>query len=200
MTHRKKEIIKDGITPEWFARVLVALFECMAENKSEALTSKTTKAIPVRLYGDVKNSEWDKIKAKFLVVVLKSALENFDHKKFTKVKEAVDLSIALWRRKDVGSEIFKAAAKSAAANACAAANAAYAAAANSYAAAAAYSAACSAAYAAAYAVDNAVANAVDSAAAAAYAAAADGAATAENSAKYDSFADELIKILKAVKE
>ena len=176
---------KAGIGPEWLAIVQDRLFECMNADKAKTWTSVITKAIPDRLHGKTDHADWDKVKAKFLIVVLKSALESFDHAKYPDVKKSIDGSIKLWKRKDIDSAEFKSATCVAnAANADNAANAAdNAAYAATYAANAAY-AAC-VAYAAAYA-----ANAAAWAANAAYAACV---------AKFDYFADELVKILRRAK-
>ena len=141
---------KAGIGPEWLAIVQDRLFDGMNSDKAKTWTSVITKAIPDRLHGKTDHADWDKVKAKFMIVVLKSALESFDHAKYPDVKKSIDGSIKIWKRKDIDSAEFK-----------------------------------SAAYAAAYA-----ANAAAWAANAAYAACV---------AKFDYFADELVKILRRAK-
>ncbi len=183
------EYEKVGLGPEWLARVQDTLFEGISQEKAKTWTSEIITAIPDHLHGDTANPVWDKFKGKFLIVVLKSALESFDHEKFPDVKKAIEGSIAIWQRDDIGSAKWK---KDAAAYAAYAADAADAAAARAADAA-------RAAYAAARA-----ARAADAAARAARAAdaayAADAAdAAAARAAKMDYFADEIIKILKVEK-
>lgn len=169
-----------GIGPEWLAKVQDVLFEGMSETKSRTWTSNIVLAIPDRLHGNINHPDWDKVKAQFLIVTLKSALKSFDHAKFPDVKAAIDGSIALWQRSDIGSPEFLAAARAAAE----AARAAWAAAA-AWAAEAAWAARAARA-----------ARAAAEAAWAAWAAARAAAEAAE--ATYDHLADELLRILKEV--
>ncbi len=112
-----------------------------------------------------------RVKPKFLIMVLESVLTSFDHEKFPEVKKCVDASIALWKRSDIGSDEWNKAA----------AWAAWAAAWAARAEAAAEAAAWAAAWAARAAAE-----------AAAWAARAE-------AAKYDYFADELLKMLRDCK-
>lgn len=82
--------------PEWLAQVEDTLFEKMGKNKSKTWPEKFLKAIPV-------GSNLEPIKAKFLIMVLESVLTCFDHAKYPEIKSAVDGSIKLWTRKDIGS-------------------------------------------------------------------------------------------------
>lgn len=86
--------------PEWLARLEDALFEGMSAEKAKTWPEVFLNAIPVGMDEDVFNKM---VKPKFLVVVLNSVLESFDHKQFPKVKSAVEASIALWQRTDIGS-------------------------------------------------------------------------------------------------
>src|SRR5262249_54061623 len=145
--------------PEWLARLEDTLFENMSMEKSRTWPLDFLSAIKP-------GADLERIKGPFLIVVLKSVLETFDHKKFPQAKAAVDGAIALWEREDIGSPEFLEAARAARA----AAKAAKAAEAAAWAAAAAEEAAAWAAAAAAEAVE-------------------------EGAAKFDYFADELLKLL-----
>jgi len=90
--------------PEWLARVEDKLFEGMSEEKAIAFPLDFLEAI--KIGADIK-----KAKAPFLIMVLRSALTSFDHEKFPAVKYAIDGSIALWQRNDIGSELWKEAAR-----------------------------------------------------------------------------------------
>jgi hypothetical protein len=161
--------------PKWLAHVEDRLFEGMTETKARTWPRDFLDAI-------TPGADLEKIKGPFLIVVLESVLTAFDHEKYPKVKAAIDGSIALWLREDIGSDEWLAAAKAAkAAKAAAAAAEAAAAEAAAWAAAAARAAA-GAAWAAA-----------EAAAAAAWASAAWASARA---VKHDYFADELLKLLR----
>ncbi len=165
--------------PEWLARVEDALFENMTLKKSYTWPELFLKSINPGV-------NLEPVKAKFLIMVLESALTSFDHAKFPNVKACLDGSITLWKRKDIGSKKWNEAAEAAAeAAAWAAAEAAVVAA----------WAARAAARAAAMAAEAAVVAAEAAARAAAWAAAWAAATVAE----YDCFADELIKILEETK-
>lgn len=103
--------------PEWLARVEDSLFEGMSQEKSRTWPEEFLTAIRPGV-------DLEPIKAEFLIVVLTSALASFDHNKFPAVKSALDGSIALWNRKDIGSDEWAAAAAEAEAAAWAAAEAA----------------------------------------------------------------------------
>lgn len=184
--HKQYEI-ELGI-PEWLARVKDKLHEGMSVKKSKK--DRWPQLFLESILPGVSEKRFEReVKGPFLIIVLKSALSSFDHKKFPDVVKAIYGSIALWKRQDIGSKEWLSAARDANDAAYAAARAARAAHAAAYAAAdAARSAACSAAY-----------TARGAAYAAAYAAtyAAD-AADVAYADKYDYFADELIKLLKAL--
>ena len=154
--------------PEWLARVEDTLFEGMSLGKSRTWPEEFLKAVNV-------GADLEKIKGPFLIMVLRSALETFDHAKFPDVKSAIDGSIALWQRDDIGSDEWNKAAEAAwaAAEAAEAARAA------------------EAAWAA-----EAAARAARAAARAAEAAWAAAEAAARAAAKYDYFADQLLILIK----
>ena len=147
--------------PEWLARVEDTLFEGMSVEKSRTWPLKFLDAIKV-------GADLEKIKPLFLVMVLESALETFDHEEFPDVKNAIQGSIDLWKRNDIGSQDFLDAARAAA-------------------------------RAAAWAAARAAVRAEAAAAAWAEAWSAARSAAAWSAAKYDYFADELLKMLKDCK-
>lgn len=86
--------------PEWLWRLEDTLFEGMSEEKSRTWPREFFK----RVNFETPENQWrNKILAPFIVVVLNSALETFDNSAFPDVKAAVDGSIALWQRDDIGS-------------------------------------------------------------------------------------------------
>jgi hypothetical protein len=182
--------------PEWLARVEDTLFEGMSLEKSRNWPKDFLEAIPLGV-------DLEQVKPKFLIMVLESTLPTFDHEKYPNVKKCLDRSIALWKRDDIGSEAFnkEAADAAEAARAAAAVRAADAAAWAAEAAVRAADAADAAAWAAVRAAEAAAAvRAADAADAAAWAAdAAAWAAEAARAAKYDYFADELLKMLRECK-
>jgi hypothetical protein len=165
--------IELGIS-EWLARVEDTLFEGMSESKAATWPRDFLDAITPGV-------DLDRAKGPFLIMVLESTLTTFDHTKYPAVKAAIDSSIALWRRDDIGSAEWNGAAEAAAA----AAEAARAARAAAWAAAAAARAAWAAAWAAAaWAATEAAARAAEAAEA------------AEAAARYDYFANELLRIIR----
>ncbi len=176
--HKRYEI-ELGI-PEWLAKVEDRLFEGMSLEKSKTFPEKFLESINI-------GSDLEKAKSKFLVMVLKSTLDKFDHQDFPAVKESIDQVIFLYESNAKDEALFQSAA--------AAADAAYTAAAAADAAA--YTAAAAAAAADAAAAYTAAARADDAAAAdaAAYAAA----AAAYAAAAYNYFADQLLIILSEIK-
>ena len=191
--------------PEWLARVEDTLFEGMTLAKSKTWPRDFLQACAT-------GADLETAKAPFMVVVLRSTLANFDHDKFPQVLAAVNGTIALWSRDDIGSEDWSAArsaARSAAESAArsaarsAAGSAAWSAA-GSAAGSAARSAARSAAGSAAWsAAGSAAGSAAESAAwsaaeSAAWSAAWSAAGSAAGSAAYDKFADALLAILRDI--
>jgi hypothetical protein len=83
--------------PEWLAHVEDQLFEGMTNKKSKTWPAVFLSAIKP-------GADLEKAKGPFLIMVLESALTSFDHKKYPDVKAAIDGSIALWKRNDIGSE------------------------------------------------------------------------------------------------
>ena len=165
--------------PEWLARVEDTLFEGMSLEKSKAWAADFLNAVNV-------GADLQGIKSSFMVIVLTSTLDTFNHNKYPLVKKTIVSCIEAWKdgsiyNTDVRKSIKKAAyAADATSTASAAASAAYAA----DAADAAYAAA-SAAYAAASA---AAYDAYDAASAA-----------SARKRTCGFFADELIKLLKECK-
>jgi hypothetical protein len=92
--------------PEWLARVEDTLFEGMSADRAMLWPSEFLVAIPLGVTED----QFDRnVKAPFLVMVLESALKNFDHAKFPECAASVRGSIVLWQRNDVGSAAWSAA-------------------------------------------------------------------------------------------
>ncbi len=196
--------------PEWLARVEDTLFEGMTKGRAETWPRDFLAAITPGV-------DLERVKAPFVIHVLRSTLKNFDHEKSPAVLAAVNGSIALWERSDVGSEAWKSAAESAARSAESAAWSAESAAWSAESAAwsaesaawsaesAAWSAAESAARSAesaawsaesaAWSAESAAWSAESAAWSAAGSAAWSAAGSAAWSAAYDGFADALLKII-----
>ncbi len=87
--------IEMGI-PKWLARVEDTLFEGMSINKSRTWPKDF-------LIGINTGADLEKARGPFLIAVLNCAKASFDHAKFPDVVAALDRSIALWQRTDVGS-------------------------------------------------------------------------------------------------
>ncbi len=164
--------------PVWLAKLEDKIFEGLSVNESKNWPALFLEAIPI-------GKDLNKVKIPFLIFIVESARENFDHKKYPKQLKAID-DILFELKKDVIDKGKLLKLRTAADYAAAAA--AYAAAYAAADAAAAYAAAAAAAYAAAAAADAA-------AAAAAYAAAY-AAAAREN--EYSKFAKKLIELLKGL--
>ena len=109
--------------PEWLSRVADTLHEGMEEKDSKKWPERFVAAVPTNMSHDDFEK---KIKAPFLVMVLKSTLKNFDHKKYPDVKDAVSGAIKLWQRADIGSVEWSAESAERAARAASAARAAWA--------------------------------------------------------------------------
>lgn len=92
--------------PEWLAWVEDTLYEGMSLQKSKTWPEKFLKAISV---GD----DLEKVKGKFLIPVLKSALKNFDNKKFPQVTESIREVIKLYQKKSTFAEFNQAGRKAA---------------------------------------------------------------------------------------
>jgi hypothetical protein len=162
-------------TPEFIFYLADEIFEGLPLKESKQWPVDFMQAMPVGLSPE----QWDKqIKAPFLIYVLDGVLDTFDHDKIPDVKAAIDGSIALWRRDDIGSGAFNAAAEAVAAAADAAAWGAEAA------------GALRAAEAAAWAAEAAVEAAAD---------AAGWAAGALRDEKYKDFANKLLELMREAK-
>jgi len=160
--------------PEWLARVEDTLFEGMSKYKSRTWPIDFLKAVNI-------GSDLEAIKAPFLLFALKDKLETFDDVEYLDVKKAVEVTIALWDRDDIGSADWQEAA-----------DAAYAAAKTAAWAAGESWVLGSAEWAAAWAA----ADAAEGAACAAEGAVAWSAAQAAGSAAYDRYADEILSLIK----
>ena len=157
--------------PEWLARVEDTLFEGMSKDKSRTWPIDFLKAVNI-------GSDLEAIKAPFMLFALKDTLETFDSAEYPDVKKAVEATIALWERDDIGSADWQEAAEAA----CAAAKTA---------AKTADAAACAAAGSAAWAADAAARAAAWAAWAAVWAV-----AEAAGSAAYDRYADEILSLIR----
>lgn len=93
--------------PEWLARVEDTLFEGMPEDEAMLWPERFLAAIKP-------GANLEKVKAPFLIFVLKAALKSFDHKKSPDCKKVIDDVIALWKRADATPLEFVAAAWAAA--------------------------------------------------------------------------------------
>ena len=82
--------------PEWLARVEDKVFENMSIEKSRTWPLDFLSAIEP-------GADLERIKGLFLIVILKSALETFDHIKFPQVKDVIGSSLALWQRSDINT-------------------------------------------------------------------------------------------------
>jgi hypothetical protein len=174
--------------PVWLAKLEDRLFEKMSNESSKKWPFSFLEAINT-------GSDLEKVKAPFLIFVLESALEKFDHKRYPGCKKVIQDVIDLYKSGETDLNKFREA-KSVAAAADASASAAFAA----FAASAAADA--SAAFAACHA-----ASASDAAFAAAFAAsAADAASDAADAAgpgarenELEKFANKLLELLKETK-
>ena len=162
-----EELEKQTGIPEWLSRVADSLHEGLTDGEYQKWPELFVSSVP-------KNTTHDdflyKVKAPFIVFVLKSNLENFDHDRHPDVLNAVNGSIELWERDDIYSTSWNAA--------------------ESAASIAAESAARNAAWSAAW---NAARSASESAA---YRAARSAAESAASSAAYIKLRDELVRLLK----
>ncbi len=93
----------DGYGPKWLVRLADTIHEGLPIGEFQKWPEILTKAIPEDIDYDTLDKQ---VKAPFLVIVLLSTLETFNHKKFPDVKAAIDQSIALWQRDDIGSDEF----------------------------------------------------------------------------------------------
>lgn len=90
--------------PEWLARAEDRIFEGLSVKESKKWPERFLKAINT-------GADLEAAKAPFLIFVLESTLDKFDHKKFPDVKKAIDGSISLWKRQDIGSPSWNEAAR-----------------------------------------------------------------------------------------
>lgn len=90
--------------PKWLAQVEDCLFEGMTEARSKTWPVEFASAIP-------ENVDLEQIRPSFLVIICERALTRFNHSKFPDVESALNRSIKLWKRNDVGSAAFNQKAK-----------------------------------------------------------------------------------------
>jgi hypothetical protein len=171
--------------PEWVAHVEDVIFEGLPNKRAKLWPEEFLSAIPV-------GADLNGVNSPFIVFVLRSTLDKFDHDKFPKVKTCVGAVIELYETKVVDLAKFH---SMAAASAAAASWAAWAAAksageAGAWAAKSAASAAAWAAWAAAKSAGEAAAWAARAAAKSA------GEAGEAAAAQYQVFAAELLRLLK----
>jgi len=173
-----KALEKQTGIPEWLSRVADTLHEGLSDGEYQKWPEQFIEAIPV----NAKERDLElKVKAPFIVFVLESTLETFDHEKFPDVKKAIDGSITLWQRDDINSDDWVAARTAASAAASDAASAA----------------ASAAARTAAWAAARAAWTAASDAASAAWAAASAAWAAASDAA-YIKFRNELVRLLRGL--
>ena len=87
--------------PEWLSRIADTIHEGLPGGEYQKWPEQFISAIPKNTtHEDLER----KVKAPFLVMVLKSTLDTFDHKEYPDVKAAIEGSITLWQRDDIGSE------------------------------------------------------------------------------------------------
>lgn len=167
--------------PEWLAHLEDAIFEGLPNGKA--------KHWPIRFMSAIKTGvDLERVKIPFLIFVVESTLDKFDHKEFPDCKKAIDSVLVELRRDVIDKDQIKAAARAARAAAMAAVRSACAA-----------SAAEAAAEASTWA-EMAVRAAVRAAAWAAVKAAAGDASAASDTASaaaWEKFADKLIELIES---
>lgn len=163
--------------PAWLAKVEDKIFEGVSLQRSKTWPVEFIEAINT-------SADLNKIKAPFLIFVLKSTLDKFDHDKYSNVKKSIDTVISLYENGETDLTKFKTAASASAAAYAYDASASYDADAAAYDASASASAS-AAAYADAYAAVSAAATAA--------------AAKKSRTKTYEMFADELIRLIKECK-
>jgi len=163
----------EGIGPVWLAKLADRIFEGLTRDAAQKFAVEFYPAIPL-------GADLEKVKIPFLIFVVESTLDTFDHKRFPQIKNAIDGVLVELKKDKIDIEkLRKARADAAAADADA-----------------------DAADAAAYAADAADAAADAYAAADAAAYAADAAAYAADAARgkaYKKFADKLLELFRGLK-
>lgn len=94
--------------PTWLAYLEDAVFEGLPNEYAMTWPEKFLEAIPVGV-------DLEKVKAPFLIFVLESTLDQFDHDKFPDVKSSFDTVIRLYREGETNKNKFEVAAEAAAA-------------------------------------------------------------------------------------
>jgi len=93
--------------PEWLALVEDAIFEQLPSNEAKLWPVKFLSTINI-------GADLNKIKAPFVIFILKSNFDNFDHSKYPECKSAIDKCIELWEKYPKGPSLAKSTAESAA--------------------------------------------------------------------------------------
>jgi hypothetical protein len=102
-----KEFEKHLGVPEWLARVEDVIFERVSIDRSKTWPLEFIEAVN-------EGSDLNQIKAPFMIFVLKSNLDNFDHAKSPDVVKAINTCIDLWEKYPEGPSAAWSAAESAA--------------------------------------------------------------------------------------
>jgi hypothetical protein len=92
--------------PEWLARAEDVLFEGIPKEDAMEWPERFLKAIPIGV-------DLEQVKAPFLIFMLESNLEAFDHCEFPECKKAVDDVIALYRSGETDKLKYRTAARAA---------------------------------------------------------------------------------------
>lgn len=96
--------------PVWLSMVAETLHMRLPDGEFQKWPQRLITAMPENVtHEDLEK----KVKAPFLVILLKSALKTFDHDKRPDVKDVIEQSITLWQRDDIGSDDFTEAARAA---------------------------------------------------------------------------------------
>lgn len=80
--------------PEWLARLEDCIFEGLPNERAKLWPEEFLSAINI-------GADLSKVEAPFIIFILKSTLDNFDHKEYPDVKSAIDTCINLYERGDL---------------------------------------------------------------------------------------------------
>jgi hypothetical protein len=92
--------------PEWLAHVEDMIFEALPVKRAMKWPEEFLSSIPL-------GADLEQVKAPFLIFILESVLEKFDHKKFPYVKAAIYTVIGLYRSGETDFEKFRSAVEAA---------------------------------------------------------------------------------------
>lgn len=93
--------------PEWLARVEDCIFEGLPNERAKKWPQEFLEAIPI-------GKDLSQTEAPFVMFILESNLNNFDHEKYPDVKKAIDTCIELYKIGDLNESAAWSAAESAA--------------------------------------------------------------------------------------